>query len=83
MREMKKVRVTALSGLKIRRQQVGTQEEFVDVLKLYYPKITRPAYVTYELGTRTIEIGLAKTIAHLLNRPLNKLFEIKETKCLK
>lgn len=77
MRELPKIRVRSLPKLRERRTEVGTQEEFVEVLRLYRPKLTRSAYATYELGTRTIEIGFAKTIAHLLNRPLNKLFEIE------
>jgi transcriptional regulator with XRE-family HTH domain len=75
---MKKIRVIATPKLKERRQEVGTQEEFVDVIKLYQPKLTRSAYATYELGTRTVELGMAKTIAHILNRPLNKLFKIDQ-----
>lgn len=72
------MRLIATEKLKEAREAKGTQEEFVEVIKLYRPKLTRSAYATYELGTRTISIEMAKTIAHLLNKPLYKLFRVKE-----
>lgn len=72
-------RVWANKELGIAREALGSQREFVEVLKLYKPKITLPSYQKYETGQRSVPLTTAKWIAYILNeKKITKLFRSEE-----
>lgn len=69
----------AKSNLKSKREELGTQEEFVDLLKATGEwNYERSLYRMVEIGERSVEPKVALTIARMLNCNVNDLFESKD-----
>jgi DNA-binding XRE family transcriptional regulator len=71
-------RVIAKDKLREVREALGSQQDFVDLLKIYHPTIGLQAYSSYERGFRTVDVEIAKTIALMLSKPIFELFESKK-----
>lgn len=76
---MKLPKVYATEKLKRIRTGYGSQAEFVDVLKIYDPKLSLAAYSKYENGKRGVPIETAVIIAGMLNQNVYKMFQVIES----